>query len=144
MQINSYFILFLIKCEPYASPKLCYYGAVRWTSIYFVEFMPMEQNPVALTSLAKCAGWAAKFSPEDLAQVLRQLPVFTGPDLLVGNGTGDDAAVYKISDETALVLTVDFFPPMVDDPWHFGAIAAANSSVIVTHSIYLSLCWYMY
>ena len=45
----------------------------------------------------------------------------------MGNGTGDDAAVYKISDETALVLTVDFFPPIVDDPWHFGAIAAANS-----------------
>ena len=45
----------------------------------------------------------------------------------MGNGTGDDAAVYKISDETALVLTIDFFPPIVDDPWHFGAIAAANS-----------------
>jgi selenide,water dikinase len=51
----------------------------------------------------------------------------THPDLLVGIETGDDAAVYRLNDETALVLTVDFFPPITDDPYEFGAIAAANS-----------------
>ncbi|MBF8267988.1 MAG: Selenide, water dikinase [Dehalococcoidia bacterium] len=59
--------------------------------------------------------------------MLRQLPAFESPDLLVGTETGDDAAVYRVSGDLALVLTVDFFPPIVDDPWHFGAIAAANS-----------------
>jgi selenide,water dikinase len=59
--------------------------------------------------------------------VLRQLPAFEDPNLLVGTSTGDDAAVYRMDGDLALVLTVDFFPPIVDDPWHFGAIAAANS-----------------
>ena len=49
------------------------------------------------------------------------------PDLLVGAETGDDAAVYRLNDETALIVTVDFFPPITDDPYEFGAIAAANS-----------------
>ena len=49
------------------------------------------------------------------------------PNLLVGTETGDDAAVYKINDETALILTVDFFPPITDDPFEYGEIAAANS-----------------
>lgn len=51
----------------------------------------------------------------------------THPDLLVGTETGDDAAVYRINDHTALILTVDFFPPITDDPYEFGAIAAANA-----------------
>jgi selenide, water dikinase len=51
----------------------------------------------------------------------------THPDLLVGTETGDDAAVYRLNDETALILTVDFFPPITDDPFEFGSIAAANS-----------------
>ena len=59
--------------------------------------------------------------------MLRQLPVFEDPRLLVGVSTGDDAAVYRLDENLALVLTVDFFPPIVDDPGHFGAIAAANS-----------------
>ena len=59
--------------------------------------------------------------------MLRQLPAFEDPNLLVGTSTGDDAAVYRMDGDLALVLTVDFFPPIVDDPWHFGAIAAANS-----------------
>ena len=59
--------------------------------------------------------------------MLRQLPVFEDPHLLVGVSTGDDAAVYRLDENLALVLTIDFFPPIVDDPWHFGAIAAANS-----------------
>ena len=60
-------------------------------------------------------------------QVLSQLPVMSDPNLLVGTETGDDAGVYRINDETGLVMTVDFFPPIVDDPFSFGAIAVANS-----------------
>ncbi len=59
--------------------------------------------------------------------MLRQLPEVSDPDLLVGPGTGDDAAVYRLNDEAALVQTVDFFPPIVDDPFVFGEIAAANA-----------------
>ena len=59
--------------------------------------------------------------------MLRQLPAFDDPNLLVGISTGDDAAVYRLDEDLALVQTVDFFPPIVDDPWDFGAIAAANS-----------------
>jgi selenide,water dikinase len=62
-----------------------------------------------------------------MAQVLRQLERPSHPDLLVGVETFDDAGVFRISDELALVQTVDFFPPLVDDPYQFGRIAAANS-----------------
>jgi selenide,water dikinase len=60
-------------------------------------------------------------------QVLHQLPILNDPRVLVGLSTSDDAAVYKISDDLAVVLTVDFFTPIVDDPYTFGIIAAANS-----------------
>lgn len=60
-------------------------------------------------------------------QVLRQLPIMNDPKVLVGLSTSDDAAVYKISDDLAIVLTVDFFTPIVDDPYIFGSIAATNS-----------------
>jgi selenide,water dikinase len=62
-----------------------------------------------------------------IAQVLRDMPGHVDPNLLVGTGFFDDAGVYKISEDTALVLTLDFFPPLVDDPFVFGQIAAANS-----------------
>ena len=69
--------------------------------------------------------------PETLAQVLRPLrnlfPADQHPDLLVGLAVSDDAAVYKIDDETAVIQTLDFFPPVVDDPYDYGAIAAANA-----------------
>jgi selenide,water dikinase len=65
--------------------------------------------------------------PAALAQVLRSLNLPTDPRLLVGLEVSDDAAVYRLSDDTALVQTVDFFPPIVDDPSTFGAIAAANA-----------------
>jgi selenide,water dikinase len=64
---------------------------------------------------------------EDLVQVLKDLPVAQHPDLLVGTETGDDAAVYRLNEDTALILTVDFFTPITDDPYEFGSIAAANS-----------------
>ena len=66
--------------------------------------------------------------PGDLAQVLRPLVPHTHPNLIVGLAPGDDAAVYLINDGQAIVQTVDFFPPIVDDPYTFGAIAAANST----------------
>jgi selenide,water dikinase len=65
--------------------------------------------------------------PAALAQVLRSLTLPTNPNLLIGLDIKDDAAVYRIADDLALVQTVDFFPPIVDDPYTFGAIAAANA-----------------
>ena len=60
-------------------------------------------------------------------QVLSKLPMVEHPDLLVGSSTGDDAAVYRLDDRIGLVLTVDFFTPITDDPYEFGSVAAANS-----------------
>src|SRR5699024_1666951 len=69
-----------------------------------------------------------KIGPEDLAQVLRYLPEETNdPNLLVGMEGSDDGSVYKLTDDIALIQTVDFFTPIVDDPYMFGQIAAANS-----------------
>lgn len=59
--------------------------------------------------------------------MLRNLPPVTDPNLLVGISTGDDAAVYRLTDDIALIQTIDFFPPVVDDPYDYGAIAAANA-----------------
>jgi selenide,water dikinase len=66
-------------------------------------------------------------APGALAQVLSDLPNVMNPSLLIGYDTSDDAYVYKVNDDTALIGTVDFFPPMVDDPYTFGQIAAANA-----------------
>lgn len=65
--------------------------------------------------------------PDALAQVLCQLPKFQDPNLIVGFESSDDAAVYRIDDDTVLIQTVDLFPPLVDDPYQYGQIAAANS-----------------
>ena len=80
-----------------------------------------------LTSMAKAAGCAAKLNPATLDAVLRRLPRQTNPNVLVGFETNDDAGVYLINEELALVQTVDFFTPIVDDPFLFGQIAAANA-----------------
>ena len=82
---------------------------------------------VKLTSMAKAAGCAAKLNPTTLDAVLRKLPRQTDPNVLVGFDTNDDAGIYRISESLALVQTVDFFTPIVDDPFLFGQIAAANS-----------------
>lgn len=84
-------------------------------------------EPVRLTQLAKRAGCAAKQSPGFLFSLLKSLPPITDPNVLVGNSTADDAAIYKLSDDLALVLTTDFFTPIVDNPYDFGAVAAANA-----------------
>lgn len=80
-----------------------------------------------LTTQVKAGGCASKLSPKVLDQVLGALPKQTNPHVLVGFDTSDDAGVYQISADTALVQTVDFFTPIVDDPYVFGAIAAANA-----------------
>ena len=88
----------------------------------------MENNDnVKLTKLAKCAGCGAKVGAGVLAGLLADIKVRTDPNLLVGFDKSDDASVYKISGELAIVQTVDFFPPIADDPYTFGQIAAANA-----------------
>ena len=82
---------------------------------------------VRLTKLAKCAGCGAKVGAGVLAELLAGLKTHRDPNLLVGFDRSDDASVYKVSDELALVQTVDFFPPIHDDPYTFGRIAAANA-----------------
>jgi selenide, water dikinase len=84
-------------------------------------------STVPLTSLAHGAGCGCKLGPADLLPIVRALPTVDDPDLLVGSATADDAAVYRISDDFALVQTTDFFTPIVDDPYDFGRIAAANA-----------------
>jgi selenide,water dikinase len=81
-----------------------------------------------LTSLSHGGGCGCKIAPGILSDLLRRsvpLPAF--PDLLVGNETADDAAVYRLNDEQAIVATTDFFMPIVDDPYDFGRIAATNA-----------------
>lgn len=85
------------------------------------------QNEIKLTKLASCAGCGAKVGAGVLAQLLDGIKVHSDPNLLVGFDKSDDASVYKISDDLALVQTVDFFPPIADDPYTFGAIAATNA-----------------
>ena len=85
------------------------------------------ENEVKLTKLAKCAGCGAKVGAGVLAQLLGDMKVLRDPNLLVGFDKSDDAAVYKVSDELALVQPGDFFPPIHDDPYTFGQIAATNA-----------------
>ncbi len=85
------------------------------------------KDEIKLTRLAKCAGCGAKVGAGTLSQILSGLPVHFDENLLVGYDKSDDASVYKISDTLALVQTLDFFPPIVDDPYTFGQIAAANA-----------------
>jgi len=80
-----------------------------------------------LTHLVRFAGCAAKIGPAQLGQALKNLPITADTNLLVGLTTGDDAGVYRIGPELALVQTLDFFTPIVDDPYLFGQIAACNS-----------------
>ncbi len=87
--------------------------------------IPDEQ--VRLTALSSTAGCAAKIGPGTLAGILETLPQFRDPNLLVGIETSDDGAIYRISDDLALIQTLDFFTPVVDDPYTFGQVAAANA-----------------
>ena len=84
-------------------------------------------DAVPLTSLARAGGCAAKYAAARLETLLSGLLPADSEDLLVGLDPADDAAVYRLDDERAIVFTVDFFPPLVDDPRSFGAIAATNA-----------------
>jgi selenide,water dikinase len=85
-------------------------------------------QPIRLTELASCAGCAAKIGADILAQVVGPLKQSRVPEqLLIGLGAIDDAAVYRINEQQAIISTADFFPPVVDDAYTFGAIAAANA-----------------
>ena len=87
----------------------------------------ITRDPHRLTEWTSCGGCAAKWGGAPLAALVRLLPGSIDPALLVGLAPFDDAAIYRLSADAALVSTTDFFPPLVDDPADFGAIAAANA-----------------
>jgi selenide,water dikinase len=86
-----------------------------------------EGAPLRLTEWTSCGGCAAKWGKDLLAGLVDELPRSVDPALIIGLAPFDDAAVYRVSDDVALVSTTDFFPPLVDDAADFGAIAAANA-----------------
>ncbi|NOY78122.1 MAG: selenide, water dikinase SelD [Calditrichaeota bacterium] len=86
-----------------------------------------DMKEIKLTHFTHGLGCACKLRPQNLEKVLQSLPKITDPNVVVGTETADDAAVYRLKNGTVLVQTVDFFTPIVDSPYHFGAIAAANS-----------------
>lgn len=88
----------------------------------------MSAEKIKLTEYSHGAGCGCKISPKVLGTILAsQLPSFDDPNILVGNQTRDDAAVYRLNDETGIISTTDFFMPIVDDPFTFGRIAATNA-----------------
>jgi selenide,water dikinase len=87
----------------------------------------LATSHVRLTQQTKAGGCASKLAPGKLAKVLSRLPSQTDPNVLVGFSTSDDAGVYRIGPDSALVQTIDFFTPMVDDPFIYGQIAATNA-----------------
>jgi selenide,water dikinase len=89
--------------------------------------MDLGSATVKLTDLASCGGCAAKYSAARLEELLRGFVPADSDDLLVGLAPADDAAVYRLDDERALIFTLDFFPPVVDEPGDYGAIAATNA-----------------
>jgi selenide,water dikinase len=87
----------------------------------------IEDHEIRLTDLVACGGCAAKYSAALLQDLVARFAPSADPDLLVGLAPSDDAAVYRLDERQALVFTLDFFPPIVDDPAAFGAIAATNA-----------------
>ncbi len=87
----------------------------------------LQTGELRLTQFTSGGGCACKLRPQVLEKVLEEIPVMENENVLIGSGTHDDAAVYRLDEHTAIVKTVDFFTPIVDDPFWFGAIAAANA-----------------
>jgi len=87
----------------------------------------IETGRVKLTDLASCGGCASKYSAARLEELLKGFVPLEAENLLVGLAPADDAAVYRLDDERALIFTLDFFPPVVDEPGDYGAIAATNA-----------------
>jgi selenide, water dikinase len=104
-------------------------GALRRRRLfpYPSKFMGTDTGRVKLTDLAACGGCAAKYSAARLEELLAGFVPVEAENLLVGLAPADDAAVYRLDDERALIFTLDFFPPVVDDPGDYGAIAATNA-----------------
>lgn len=86
-----------------------------------------QADQCRLTEYSHALGCACKIRPQLLERILKNLPASNDHDLLVGFGTSDDASVYRLTDEVAVVETIDVIPPVVDDPYLYGAIAAANA-----------------
>ena len=95
--------------------------------VYARSSMATEVNTVRLTELVSCGGCAAKYPAARLGELLAGFAPPEAEELLIGLAPADDAAVYRLDDERALVFTVDFFPPIVDDPADYGVIAATNA-----------------
>src|SRR5579863_6710228 len=87
----------------------------------------MDTASIRLTELSSCAGCAAKLGAAELRRVMARVSPATNDRVLVGYGSDDDAGVYLLRNDLALVQTVDFFTPIVDDPYDFGRIAATNA-----------------
>ena len=93
-----------------------------------IKYSPDKDfSDIKLTKYTQGLGCACKLRPQELEKILKDIPVQNNPNVLIDTKNSDDAAVYKINNETALVQTVDFFTPVVDRPYDFGAIAAANA-----------------
>ncbi len=92
-----------------------------------LNFPSTAIKEIKLTHFTHGLGCACKLRPQDLEKVLKGMPVPDHPDVLVGQETSDDAAIFRISSDLAIVQTVDFFTPIVDDPYQFGAITVANA-----------------
>lgn len=102
-------------------------SAIALSPASYLEPVRIQSGGIKLTQFTHGLGCACKLRPQDLEKVVRELKILKNPDILVGTETADDAAVFRITDDIALVETVDFFTPVVDDPYLFGAIAAANA-----------------
>ncbi len=103
------------------------FGSKVSDSVNEEEAVNLDTGMVKLTDLASCGGCAAKYSAARLDELLKGFVPVDAENLLVGLAPADDAAVYKLDDERALIFTLDFFPPIVDDPGDYGAIAATNA-----------------
>jgi len=92
-----------------------------------IQKQKVYRGTVKLTKFTQGLGCACKLRPQELEKILKEIPAGSDPNILVDSQNSDDAAVYRINETTAVVQTVDFFTPIVDEPYDFGAIAAANS-----------------
>ena len=100
----------------------------RLTLDFIMSSAPQSASEPRLTSLSHGGGCGCKIAPGVLSDILKGMPAMPmPPELMVGIETADDAAVYRLNDEQALVATTDFFMPIVDDPYDFGRIAATNA-----------------
>jgi cysteine desulfurase NifS len=92
-----------------------------------IQEYKLDNDSIRLTKYTQGLGCACKLRPQELEKLLKEIPPSMDPDILIDSQNSDDAAVYRINDSTAIVQSVDFFTPIVDNPYDFGAIAVANA-----------------